>query len=187
MYPENVHLASSQESEVLITLEVMIELANAAEAGMPDVRSMLDEAGFPRARKASEASIQRLGDRLTELRMLVLSLPDLSVAEASAQINEELTELDIAPAVMDHDGVGPHLHWTPATATFDSQVIADFLMATAQELCTNGTIRFGRCGADDCERIFYDRTRNRSRRFCDDQRCASRTHTAQHRARVKGA
>ncbi|MEO6571207.1 MAG: CGNR zinc finger domain-containing protein [Ilumatobacteraceae bacterium] len=32
--------------------------------------------------------------------------------------------------------------------------------------------------------MFYDATKNRSRRFCSDPRCASRTHTAAHRART---
>jgi len=82
-----------------------------------------------------------------------------------------------------HDGAGPHLHWTPTTATFDQQVVADVLMALAHELCDNGTNRFGRCAASGCDDLFYDGTRNRSRRFCDDPKCASRTHTAQHRAR----
>ena len=67
--------------------------------------------------------------------------------------------------------------------TFDDQVMADFLMALANELCDNGTKRFGRCAADDCDRLFYDTSRNGSRRFCSDPRCASRTHTADHRKR----
>ncbi|MGL4297698.1 MAG: CGNR zinc finger domain-containing protein, partial [Candidatus Neomicrothrix subdominans] len=46
-----------------------------------------------------------------------------------------------------------------------------------------GTARFGQCDASGCDWLFYDATRNRSRRFCSDPRCASRTHTADHRAR----
>ena len=71
---------------------------------------------------------------------------------------------------------------------FDAQGVDELVsisMALAQELCDNGTIRFGRCGAADCDQLFYDGTRNRSRRFCADPRCASRTHTADHRARQR--
>ncbi len=180
-----MQVASSQQSEIQLTLEILFDITNSLSEGDVDMRTKLHEAGFPRAQKASAASVARVGDRLAELAILVRTLPDLQVAQASELINEELGELVIAPSVVDHDGVGPHLHWTSATATFDDQVIADMLMAVAQELCDNGTIRFGRCGADDCEDIFYDGTRNRSRRFCDDPRCASRTHTADHRARQK--
>ena len=180
-----MQVASAHQSEIQLTLEILFDLTNSLGGSDVDLRTKLDEAGFPRAKKASAASVARLGERLLELVSLVRSLPDLEVVPASELINEELTELAIAPSVVEHDGVGPHLHWTPATATFDDQVLADMLMAVAQELCDNGTIRFGRCGAEDCEDIFYDGTRNRSRRFCDDPRCASRTHTADHRARQK--
>lgn len=182
-----MQVASSQQSEIQLTVEVLFTITNAFDNDdiALDVRATLDEAGFPRAAKASAASVTRLRSSLRELAALVRTLPDLEVPQAIERINEELTELAIAPSVVEHDGVGPHLHWTPATATFDDQVMADMLMALAQELCDNGTIRFGRCGADDCEDLFYDGTRNRSRRFCDDPRCASRTHTADHRARQK--
>lgn len=180
-----MQVASAQQSEIQITLEVLFDLTNRFGEGSVDLRKKLHDAGFPRAKKAPAASVSRLADRLMALSGLVQSLPDLDVDQASELVNEELTELAIAPSIVEHDGVGPHLHWTPATATFDDQVLADMLMAVAHELCDNGTIRFGRCGAEDCEDIFYDGTRNRSRRFCDDPRCASRTHTADHRARQK--
>ena len=180
-----MQVSSPHQSEIRITLEAAIDLANNERDGRLDVRSTLEGAGFPRAIRASAASIERLSSRISELNSLIRELPELEPHRASERVNEELTELVIAPAIVDHDGVGPHLHWTPATATFDDQVMADVLMALAQELCDNGTIRFGRCDASDCECLFYDATRNRSRRFCDDPRCASRTHTANHRARAR--
>ncbi len=182
-----MQIASTQQSEIQLTLEVLFRIANAIDDEDVDLPAMLGDAGFPRAAKASAASVIRLQTRLETLVPFVRSLPDLEVSRASELVNEELTELAIAPAVVDHDGVGPHLHWTPATATFDAQVIADLMMALAHELCDNGTIRFGRCGAEACDDLFYDGTRNRSRRFCDNPRCASRTHTADHRARQRQA
>lgn len=180
-----MHVSSVTESEIRITLEVTTEMVNHLDQQMLDARRLLDEAGFSRADQASEASVRRLTARLNGLAPLLRDLPDLDVAAAMARVNEELTELAITPAVVDHGGVGPHIHWTPNTATFDDQVIADILMAVAQELCDSGTLRFGRCGAEGCDRLFFDGTRNRSRRFCSDPRCASRTHTADHRARRK--
>ncbi len=169
----------------------MVEVVNRvtgtkqAPAGIDELREILTDKGFSRAPDASAASLQRLKGRLVDMNPLVASLPRLELAEASRLVNEQLTELDIAPSIADHDGVGPHIHWTPATARFDDQVAADLLMALAQELCDDGTSRFGVCDAEGCEDIFYDGTRNRSKRFCTDSRCSSRTHTAEHRARMR--
>ncbi len=182
-----MHVASVTASEIRITLEVAIELANQLVDGRFDGRRVLADAGFTRAPKASEASIERLRTRIDLLLPLITSLPGMDTETACARVNEELTELPISPAVVDHDGVGPHIHWTPATATFDDQVVSDVLMALAQELCEHGTARFGRCSASACDSLFYDATRNNSRRFCADRRCASRTHTAHHRARRRSA
>ena len=176
-----MHIRSTLATETRLTIEVALALVN--DLDDIDVRATLLDAGFSRSASASEASVRRLGDRLGDLGPFVRSLPDLDVDAAARRVNEELTELPIAPAVVDHDGVGPHLHWTAGTARFDDQVVADFLMAFAQELCDNGTSRFGRCAATDCDAVFYDATRNHSKRFCADPRCASRTHTADHRAR----
>ncbi|MEM7326959.1 MAG: CGNR zinc finger domain-containing protein [Actinomycetota bacterium] len=176
-------VASVTLSEVRLTLEVSVELVNqVGEAGF-DVRDYLAASGFSRAANASQASVGRVSQRISGLAPLFRDLPDLDEPVAAARVNEELTELPISPSIVDHDGVGPHIHWTPATTTFDDQVITDILMALAQEICDNGTIRFGICSAADCDRLFYDGTRNRSKRFCSDPRCASRTHTADHRAR----
>ncbi len=179
-----MHL-SGHQSEIRLTLEVAVDIMNAIGADELEARSVLAEAGFSRAAQASAASVARLSARLAELRPLFTDLPGLDVAAASARVNEELTELPITPSIADHGDVGPHIHWTPGTATFDDQVISDILMALAHELCDNETARFGQCDAIDCDRLFYDGTRNRSRRFCADPRCASRTHTADHRARQR--
>ena len=187
-----MYVASVTESEARITLDTMLELANSlldagpgdADGGV-DPRAVLADAGFSRAADASAASVRRVATRIEALLPFLSELPDLDTDTAAARVSEELTEITITPVIVDHGGIGHHLHWTPSTATFDDQVLADMLMALAWEVCDNGTIRFGRCAADDCERLFYDSTRNRSKRFCSDPRCASRTHTADHRARKR--
>ncbi len=180
-----MHFTSTAETEIRLTLDAIVELTNSITDGCVDARSTLASRGFPRADAASQASVERLTAKLQTLSALFSALPDLDDATAIAWVNEELTELHIAPSIVSHDGVGPHIHWTPSTDTFDNQVLADLLMALAQELCENGTIRFGRCAAHDCADVFYDGTRNRSKRFCTDPKCASKTHTAEHRARQK--
>lgn len=179
-----MYVASVTESEHRITLDTMVDLHNAlADDPTADPRGILADAGFSRAPDASGASLHRLAARIRAIDHFLAQLPELDIDEASARVTEELTELPITPSIVDHGGVGPHIHWTPPTARFDDQVMADLMMALAHEICDNGTIRFGICAATDCSRLFYDATRNRSKRFCSDPRCASRTHTADHRRR----
>ena len=181
-----MYVASVTDSEHRVTLETMVDLHNAlTDDAQADPRELLTNAGFSRAPDASRSSMKRFARRMLDLADLFDDLPDTETAAATSRITEELTELPITPSIVDHGGLGPHLHWTPPTARFDDQVMADIMMALAHEACENGTIRFGRCGADDCDRLFYDATRNRSKRFCSDPRCASRTHTADHRRRKR--
>jgi predicted RNA-binding Zn ribbon-like protein len=181
-----VYVTSGHDTEIRLTLEAMVDLVNAiVDAGdhAPDVRGLLDRHGFTRANSASATSIRRVE---AQMGSMVPTLTNLSVADPQPTvtwINAELAGLDITPSLTSHDDAPLHIHWTPAAAAFDQQVIADILMALAQEICDHGTTRFGTCAASDCEHLFYDTTRNGSRRFCSDPRCASRTHTADHRAR----
>ncbi|MDY7099730.1 MAG: CGNR zinc finger domain-containing protein [Actinomycetota bacterium] len=178
-----MYVASVTETEVRLTLETAVEAVNGLTDPAFDLRATLGDAGFSGAEDADEAELDQLRSRVGDLAELIRSLPDREQDDAAAAVNAELAALELTPSIVDHDGVGPHLHWTPPTATFDVRVVTDIVMALARELCDNGTIRFGRCAAEGCDRLFYDGTRNRSRRFCSDPRCASRTHTADHRAR----
>lgn len=189
-----MYVTSGIDTEIQLTLEATFEFANAltdaadeagAGAGEVDTRALLDAQGFSRAQSAPEAAIRRATDRVRDLLPRLTSLPDTDVDTATTWVNAELTELDISPSLSAHDGAELHIHWTPSSATFDNQVLADILMAMAQDLCDNGTKRYGRCAANNCSHLFYDATRNGSRRFCSDPRCASRTHTADHRKRRK--
>jgi hypothetical protein len=185
-----VYVTSGHDTEVRLTIEALVDLANALadragdpDGGAVDVRTLLHEHRFSRAAGASTAAINRVEERVGSLVERLLELPGAEPAPTVTWINAQLVGIHITPSLTDHDGADLHIHWTPDSATFDDQVVADFLMALAQEVCDHGTTRFGACAASDCEHLFYDATRNGSRRFCSDPRCASRTHTADHRAR----
>lgn len=179
------------DQEVRLTLEAVIDIANALSDEIDDgdpaveIRRMLIDHGFTRAPEASEASIRRVDARMRRLLPRLHSLAHSDVDDAVRWVNDELAAIRVEPSLISHHGAPLHVHWTTSESTFDDQVLADVLMALALELVDHGTDRFGRCGADDCDHLFYDATRNRSRRFCADPRCASRTHTAVHRARQR--
>jgi predicted RNA-binding Zn ribbon-like protein len=184
-----VYVTSGHDTEIRLTIEALVDLVNAlSDAADPDgepadVRTLLHEHRFSRAAGASAASIDRIEERISAMIPRLRGLPDAEPEPTVAWINTQLAGIHITPSLTAHDGADLHIHWTPSSATFDDQAIADFLMALAQELCDHGTNRFGTCAATDCEHLFYDVTRNGSRRFCADPRCASRTHTAEHRSR----
>jgi hypothetical protein len=185
-----VYVTSGHDTEVRLTLEAMVDLVNALidarrDRTETDVRTLLHDHGFTRALDAPDASIGRVEWRMNDMADRFSTLATARVEPTVAWINHELAELHITPSLTDHDGAELHIHWTPVTAPFDEQVLTDFFMALAQETCDHGTSRFGTCAAADCEHLFYDATRNGSRRFCSDPRCASRTHTADHRARQR--
>ena len=186
-----MYVTSGHDTEIRLTLEAMVDLVNAltdARGGdAADVRGVLHEHGFTRASGASAASIRRVESQMSPMLDTLAALATAGADPMVTWINRELAERHITPSLTSHDGAGLHIHWTPPSATFDEQVVADILMALAQEICDHGTDRFGTCAAVDCDHLFYDATRNGSRRFCSDPRCASRTHTADHRARRRSS
>ena len=179
--------ADSLNEEIRVTVDAAIEVANVV-LDEPDeleseLRRVLTEHDFMRAVDATADQMAAFADRSVPIARLMATLPDADLAAAVERVNTALGSCAIAPSLSGHDGFPLHIHWTSATSPFAHQVAVDLLMALAQTLCDHGTERFGRCAADDCGRLFYDSTKNRSRRFCADPRCASRTHTAAHRAR----
>ncbi|MCB0966741.1 MAG: CGNR zinc finger domain-containing protein [Ilumatobacter sp.] len=185
--------ANSIDDEIRLTVDAAVELANVVHGEpLPDLepleplerlRAVLVDFEFLRARTAADAELGAFADRMVSIGRLISSLPDSDLADAVERINAQLEAAAIAPSLSAHDGFALHIHWTGPSTPFAHQVAVDLLMALAQTLCDHGTDRFGRCAADDCDRVFHDTTKNRSRRFCADPRCASRTHTAAHRAR----
>jgi predicted RNA-binding Zn ribbon-like protein len=187
----HVH-ADSLDAEIQGTVDAAVELTNAIADDPSDgdaavlarhLRRVLVDHDFLRASAATDAEMEAFTDRCVPIARLMTRLPDADLRDAVQRVNTALESCAIAPSLSAHDGLALHIHWTPATTPFAHQVAVDLLMAVAQTLCDHGTGRFGRCAADDCDHLFYDGTKNRSRRFCSDARCASRTHTAAHRAR----
>jgi predicted RNA-binding Zn ribbon-like protein len=177
----------SPADEIRLTVDAAIELTNTLSGDGTPIRSLLIEHGFSRAPTAGEAELAEVVRRFGPVAAIIATLPGAALADAVVAVNTELAACPLAPSVVAHDGAPLHIHWTHSTASFGVQVVADVLMALALTLCEHGTDRFGRCAAAGCSRLFYDATKNRSRRFCSDPRCASRTHTAQHRARLRPA
>jgi predicted RNA-binding Zn ribbon-like protein len=174
----------SLEAEMRLAVEAVVELTNAGTD--PDaIRGVLVARRYTGAAEASPADLEAVAVAFAPVARLARSLPDTDLGTAVAGCNELLAAREVRPSIQTHDGTPIHIHWTERSAPFADQVVTDMVMALAHTLCDTGVDRFGTCGATDCAHLFFDTTRNHSRRFCTDPKCASRTHTAEHRARQR--
>jgi predicted RNA-binding Zn ribbon-like protein len=104
---------------------------------------------------------------------------------AAAVVNGMVAEAGALPQLTDHDGYGWHLHWTAPSARLAQRLAADAGMGLAEVLREDGTARLRDCEAPECDAVFVDLSRNRSRRYCDTGNCGNRLHVAAYRARLR--
>lgn len=126
--------------------------------------------------KASD--LAKIRELRSELRK-VLETNDET--EASDLINQILAEHGAAPRVSTHNGV-PHLHFEPVGTSISSWLGAITAMGLATVIIENGVERFGVCGANNCDDVYIDTSRNRSRLHCSTT-CSTREAVAAYRAR----
>lgn len=100
-------------------------------------------------------------------------------------INRLLASAQITPRITDHDGLGLHLHYFAPYSTLPNHLLADCAMALATLVTAGDGDRLRVCAAADCARVMVDRSRNRSRTFCDSGRCANRINAAAYRERQR--
>lgn len=100
-------------------------------------------------------------------------------------INRLLASAHVTPRITDHDGLGLHLHYFAPYSTLAEHLLADCAMALATLVTAGDGDRLRVCAASDCARVMVDRSRNRSRTFCDSGRCANRINAAAYRERQR--
>ena len=99
------------------------------------------------------------------------------------RLNALLERFQPSPRIVEHDAQDPHFHYVTADGPAVDHVGASMVMALADAVVDQGADRFGWCEAPACERLFFDRSRSRTQRFCS-RGCATRVHVAAHRARA---
>ena len=97
-------------------------------------------------------------------------------------VNGLLREGAALPQVVDHDGFGWHIHATPPDAALQTRMSVEAAMALVDVLRTGERERLKLCARADCDDVFVDLSRNRSKRFCDAT-CGNRENVAAYRAR----
>jgi len=146
-----------------------------------ELNAFLQEHPFSGLRLGTEAE-------LAEVRRLRSRLRDLwDVADrdaAAALINALLADADAAPYLSKHDELDWHLHVTRPEAPLAHRIGAEAAMGFLDLVREDELGRLRRCGADDCDDVYVDLSRNSSRQFCSVT-CGNRTNAAAYRARKR--
>jgi predicted RNA-binding Zn ribbon-like protein len=143
-----------------------------------DVREMLSKHGIPSPRTIRPRDVAEIHDVRERLRAIFDAGDD---GESMRRINSLLHDAGALPQVTNHDGRW-HLHYVPPDAPIARRVAAAAAMGLAAVMCEFGRDRLGVCSATNCDEVFVDTSRNRSRRYCDDT-CSTRMNVAAYRAR----
>jgi predicted RNA-binding Zn ribbon-like protein len=143
-----------------------------------DVRRLLAAHGISSPRTIRRQDIAELRAVRARLRAVFDAASD---EESIRTVNSLLRDSGAIPQVTNHDGRW-HLHYIPVDAPLARRVAAAAAMGVATVITEFGRDRLGVCSAADCDDVFVDTSRNRSRRYCDDT-CSTRTNVAAYRAR----
>jgi len=179
-----MHVAHDSARSLSLAVDLVNSRANGAEL-LPDLtalRALLDEHDVSGSRALSAEDLEEVHALRLRLRA-VWTARDMRTA--AAVVNGLVAEAGALPQLTDHDGHDWHLHWTAPSARVGSRLAADAGMGLAEVLREDGAARLRACEAPDCEAVFVDLSRNRSRRYCDTGNCGNRLHVAAYRARLR--
>jgi len=112
---------------------------------------------------------------------------DQAQANLADLVNQLLGDSGARPRLVDHGGGwGWHLHVTGHDAALQHRIAAQAGFAFADLVRLGEADRLRRCEAPDCQAVFVDLSKNRSRRYCDTGNCGNRQHVAAYRERLAG-
>lgn len=161
-------------------------------ADWAELAGIVDQSGHQKlkeAAKADPAAALRIYAKADNLRDVLWRI--FSAAGSGAKVDEsDLAHLAIwarkaarYSELRQHEA-GFHRQWTAATPMLDLPLL--IIAQTAENLLERGPIdRLHICGGGDCEWMFLDLSKNRSRRWCDMATCGNETKVKKFRSRTK--
>ncbi|MCX6502392.1 MAG: CGNR zinc finger domain-containing protein [Microbacterium sp.] len=102
---------------------------------------------------------------------------------AAELVNEMLAEARAVPQLVRHDQYDWHIHATPGDAPLATRMLVETAMAIVDVIRADEYERLRVCEADDCEAVYVDYSRNRSKRYCDTGNCGNRMNVNAYRRR----
>lgn len=145
-----------------------------------DLARFLDEQGWFGFRAGDEAELGAVRALRPELRRLW----QLEEPELVEHANRILQEAGALPQLVDHDGLGWHIHAVPQDAPLATRMGVEAAMAFIDVVRTGELDRLKTCAADDCDDVVVDLSRNRSKRFCEGG-CGNRENVRAYRDRQR--
>jgi hypothetical protein len=109
-------------------------------------------------------------------------LADGSVDASARELNGLLEATRAAPRLTQYEGSPWHLHFATPGVSLAYGWLAEFATAAAMLLGSSEYELLRRCGAERCDNLFLDATRNHTQRFCSTA-CQNRTKVAAFRSR----
>jgi predicted RNA-binding Zn ribbon-like protein len=176
----------AHDTEVALhTAAALVNTARSGREDLPDVaaldRFVTDWTWTgDRARDAAEL------DGVRALRARLAAIWDMDTDEAATFVNQLLRERSALPQLVKHDGWDYHIHATLPQAPLADRMAVEAAMAFADVIRGGELARLRICSADDCDDVYVDLSKNRSRRFCSVT-CANRVNVAAYRQRRASA
>lgn len=172
-------------------LEPMVALINRLTPGSDRGRHLAPLVADEQRRRARSAlalpftsgEAQALTRLAARLRTVFAAADESDVDRAAGIVNRLLDDYRPAPYLARHGGHGWHLHFHNTAPDTEPHWGAGFAAALASVVGSEAWRRLGVCTAPRCDRVFVDRSRNGSRRFCSTS-CQNRTKAAAFRARA---
>jgi predicted RNA-binding Zn ribbon-like protein len=131
--------------------------------------------------RVTRESLEAMRELRVELRAIFVEASTGHQDKAIDRLNTLLIQHPIHPQISSHDGQRWHLHLTESGSVTD-RYAAGAAMGLAVKISDQGIERLGVCQSDTCDNIYFDTTKNRSRRYCSE-RCAGRSNVAAYRDR----
>lgn len=98
-------------------------------------------------------------------------------------VNEMLRDGQGLPRLVKHDEYDWHIHATSDDAPLATRILVEAAMAFVDVIRADEYDRIRVCSADDCDAVYVDYSRNRSKRYCDTGNCGNRMNVNAYRER----
>ncbi|MBD0382423.1 CGNR zinc finger domain-containing protein [Paenibacillus sedimenti] len=139
-----------------------------------------------------EAPVPAMGQEIDEMqtfrRHLHRLAAELAAGGSISQTDREWLNTMMAPGLvrrhLDGDEQAMRLFLSPVGNDW-RQVMAEVAADFAKTLLEGESLRIRICENADCKWVFYDDTRNRTKRYCDDKMCGNLMKVRRFRARKK--
>ncbi|PZQ89870.1 MAG: RNA-binding protein [Leifsonia xyli] len=126
---------------------------------------------------------EREVNEVREMRGRVRAIWGADQATVVAWVNDTLADARAVPRLVDHDGLGWHIHAVDKDSPLATRMLVEAAMALVDVIRAGRLDRLRNCEADDCAGVFVDLSKNGSKRFCST-RCGNRMAVRAYRARA---